>query len=416
MESTKGNILITNYHCASNRGDAAILEGISTTLNNHLPGNQTVLTEYPNSSTYINNMMSLEQRTAAFRPDRPTHAAAYLADLFHVTSLSDRVCSWVEKKLNLEPYCSSDIIIGTGGHYLTEIYYPAKLGVLWELSHCKDLGKPVILCGQSFGPIESTPYKKVTRRVMNKLDAITVRDSDSKRHLESLGITTDIYQTADLAFAMDLNDSNPLSTRRLEALPSLKGEPVFTISVRDWSHFNQGGMSQYLEGIASLCEMLVNEYNGSVYFLSTCTGFDGYHTDDRVTSHQVCDKLLDNVQDDVHIVTGEYTPQELVTLFKNVDLHIGTRMHSLVLALLAETPVVGIEYQFKTSGLMSMFDLDEYVLPIEETTSESLRALFEKAYTNIEEIDARIERNLPLVRKQAEQNGRIVAEVFEDYS
>lgn len=418
METTSSKkILITNFHCASNRGDAAILEGLSTSLNQVASQNQIVATEFPNASTYVNNVKTIEQRTAPFRIDRPRRTVAYLTELVGATRLADSLQAWVESKLNLEPYHSADIIVGTGGHYLTEIYYPGKLGVLWELNYCKEIGKPVVLCGQSFGPVEKLPYRQLTRRVINKVDAITVRDQQSKANLESLGVKTDIHLTADTAFAMEPNrEVKPLSGRRLEQLPSLSGDPAFTISVRDWSHFEESGMRQYLEGIADLCEFLIKTYNGQVYLLSTCTGFDGYHTDDRITGHRVCDLLTDDIKDDVRIVTGEYTPQELVHLFEDVDFHIGTRMHSLVLALLAGTPIVGIEYQFKTTGLMEMFDLEEYVLSIDDVDSRSLRKMFEKGYSDSQKIEKRIEDNLPAVRKAAQQNGKIVADVLNDYS
>lgn len=409
-------ILITNFHCASNRGDAAILEGLSTSLGRTISQNQIVATEFPNSSRYINNIKSIEQQTAPFRIDRPRRTAAYLVGSVGAPGLLDHFQEWAKSELNLEPYHSANIIVGTGGHYLTEIYYPGKLGVLWEMNYCKEIGKPVVLCGQSFGPVRKTPYRQLTQRVLNKVDAITVRDQRSKGNLEALRLNTDIHLTADTAFAMDPNrGSKPLSERRLEKLPSLSGDPAFTISVRDWSHFEEGGMSQYLEAIADLCEVLVKTYDGRVYLLSTCTGLDGYHTDDRITGHRVHDLLADEIKNDVQIVTGEYTPQEIIHMFEDIDFHIGTRMHSLILALLAGTPIVGIEYQFKTTGLMEMFELEEYVILIDDVDSRSLQTLFENGYKNRKKIKKQIEDHLPAVRKAAQQNGEIVADVLHKY-
>lgn len=413
-ERTANNILITNFHCASNRGDAAILEGLSHSLNK-ISTSQIVATEFPNSSNYINNVNSVKQKTAPFRIDRPGRTIAYMIEQIRLSKLSSTFNDWTSAKLNLEPYHNADIIVGTGGHYLTDIYFPGKLGVLWEMNYCKELGKPVVLCGQSVGPIEKFPYKQLTRRVLNKLDAITVRDRQSKKYLESIGISSNVYITADTAFAMELTHEKPLSMRRLEPVPSLSSNPAFTISVRDWSHFGESGMNQYLEGIAELCDHLVRTYDGFVYLLSTCTGFDGYHTDDRVTSHRVFDLLDKEISTNVQIVTGEYTPQELVYLYEEADFHIGTRMHSLVLAMLAGTPVIGVEYQFKTTGLMEMFELEDYVLSINDVDCHSIVELFEKGYMNRDRIRKNIDSKLPEVKKAAQRNVDIVERVLDDY-
>lgn len=407
-------VLITNYHCASNRGDAAILDGLSTAIQRQVDTKQQIVTEFPASAKYVHGVTATKQQTTPFRIDRPTRSIAYLANLLGVDDHSTRIDTWVKSELGLIPYQEADIIVGTGGHYLTNIYYPGKLGVLWELNYCKSIGKTVVLCGQSFGPVDKIPYKQLTRAVLNKIDMITVRDDQSKRNLKEIGVKTDVRVTADAAFAMELGDNEaPLSKRRLEGLPSLKGNPIITVSVRNWGHFEEGGMQSYLTSVSSLCEYLIDEYGATVYLLSTCTGFDGYHTDDRVTGHMVYDRLPEPVKDDVRIVSGEYTPQELVSLFEKANFHVGTRMHSLVLALIAHTPVVGIEYQFKTTGLMSKFGLEDYVLPIEEVNNSNLRNLFKSGYSDRKRIKEIIRNRLPEIQRSAQQNGKVIAELLD---
>lgn len=406
----KPSALVSNYHSASNRGDAAILEGLREILSDTEFELQGVMTEYPDAARNINQITAFEQKTTPFRLDRPFRTAAYLITTLGLNKgVAD---SWVNDKLNLAPYRKADWIIGTGGHYLTDVYYPGKLGLLWEIQHCNRIGKNVILLGQSFGPIENKLYRQITRRILNKVDIITVRDRRSYENLREMGVDTEVRLTADLAFSMDTKKADT-SLNRVEEDPDIRGDPAISISVRDWPYFDRGGMETYLSGIASICKELVRDRGATVYFLSTCTGYGGYHTDDRIPANKVCDRLPEDIEDNTHIVSGEYTPQELIRFYSDIDFHIGTRMHSLVLAILAKTPVIGIEYQFKTTGMMEMFDLENYVMSIENVDEDSGPQFAMEGIQDKEIIQQRVESSLPKVREKANQNTKIIQDLLQ---
>lgn len=414
------NILITNYHCASNRGDAAILEGVVEGIQTEFPNAVfTVATEYPAAATIINNSIdSTEQRLVPFKPYH--FRKNPLLGLFTANVLINRVLprtpisSYTTSKLNFQPYLEADLIVATGGQYLTDNYMPSKLGALWELALCKLLGKPVVLYAQSIGPLNKQPFASIARRVFDKIDLITLRDSHSKHVLKSLGVSkTPMYVTADAAFSMTVKQKSdtPLRGRRIENPPSLDSHnPVVSISCRKWSYFQRGGQEKYEEAVAKCADWLIKERSARVVFISTCTGFDGYHTDDRVTAHSVIDRMNQKCSNNPQIVTGEYTPKELSMLYREVDIHVGTRMHSNILAILQETPVVGIEYEFKTKELMRQFDLEDYLVDIDQITPHSLIERMDQAFERQNSLSENIKNNLQTVQKDSLRNAELIAE------
>jgi len=50
----------------------------------------------------------------------------------HKRGLSTPGSDYIRQKTNIEHYLDADLVVSTGGHHLTDYYYPAKVGTLWE--------------------------------------------------------------------------------------------------------------------------------------------------------------------------------------------------------------------------------------------------------------------------------------------
>jgi colanic acid/amylovoran biosynthesis protein len=414
-------ILILDYHCASNRGDAGILEGVMASLQRYFPGAEfTVMTEYPSSAKCINQIDSVRQPMVPFKLYNPikniASIYALIAAVFVKRGIVPLGMKSIIEKLSLQPFIEADLIISKGGGFLNDFYALASLGRLWGFYFAKLLGKPVVLYAQSIGPLNRTPYRQIARYVLNKVDLITLRDNKSKEILQSMGVNKPpIYVTFDAAFAMPLAKLKPIQLWRYEdiVLPDSAVLKI-SISVRKWGHYEiTNGHRQYVSTIASLADWFIREKNARVYFVSTCTGFDGYHTDDRVVAHEVIEQMEFCSEKNPTILCGEYTPQELVKIYKYMDLHIGTRMHSNIFALLAKTPVVTIGYEFKTIELMKLFDFEEYFVDINHIKLEDLKNKADRALANREKLKSEISNKLPKIKIGSEYTAKLVVNMIK---
>ncbi len=73
---------------------------------------------------------------------------------------------------------------------------------------------------------------------------------------------------------------------------------------------------------------------------------------------------------------------------------------------------MAIQYEFKTQGLMNFFGLNDFVLDINNITSESLIQLVEKTISKKKWIQQQIFNKLLELKQQADKNAMFVYEIF----
>ena len=72
------------------------------------------------------------------------------------------------------------------------------------------------------------------------------------------------------------------------------------------------------------------------------------------------------------VKSDDWSPYELKALISNFDGFLGTRMHSNIFATSVGVPTVAIAYEKKTNGIMHMLDLNDYVVEINNISSDEL--------------------------------------------
>lgn len=410
------NILITDYYCASNRGDAAILEGIYQSLENVYPNADIrVMTEHPRAAQLVHGFDAEDQALAGFqwRISKKNAARAYLSLLspLYIRGVPTPGFDYIKKRANIQPYLDADLVVSTGGQFLTDIYFPEKVGVLWEHYFLSQLNIPVVIYAQTLGPFNRPPYRRMTKKILEKAELIITRDKKSKNLVEDLGVSTQVYFTADAAFSMDAEVYRDTPLFRLNEKDNIpdNNETIVSISVREWKHTDENTtVEDYSQTIADVADWLVEEKNSNVVFASTCTSLAGYHNDDRLIAAQIVNLMECNERDKVQILTGEYMPQQLVGIYDQMDLHIGMRMHSNILALMSETPIVAIQYQFKTKGLMDMFNILDYMIDINNIERESLQCIVNNAFSNYSKLTETITSELPAIQQESRRSAHLI--------
>ena len=80
---------------------------------------------------------------------------------------------------------------------------------------------------------------------------------------------------------------------------------------------------------------------------------------------------------------------------------IGTRLHSCILALCANTPVLAIKYQgYKTEGVMAAAHLSEYVLDIYTVKDYEIIEKINHIISNLNELKLHINNKVTDINKQ----------------
>ncbi len=353
-------ILITDSFCSSNRGDAAILDGMITGF--AARGAEIgVVSHFPG-----------------------------VAHHFHgIDAIADHDVVGVARAIR-----RADLVVSCGGSFLHDLYAKNLNPRLATMHLSRRAGVPYAIFGQSIGPLVAPLSRMGAREVLDGAAWIGVRDQASAEIVRSLGVGAPLHVGVDAAV---LGEGVRCGARTAEA----SDRPVLGVTVRNW-HFpgSEDGPAQqsaYESDVATACRAWIAETGGRVRFLSNCTSFGGYLQDDRIVARRVAA----GVPQAIVVEDDALTFAEVRGMAGACDFFLGTRMHSLIFATTAGVPAVGIAYEFKTGEWMESVGLGAWWVDITDTRHLSERVV--EGWRAREESKYSLTMRLPGIRSRADR-------------
>jgi len=240
---------------------------------------------------------------------------------------------------------------------------------------------PVVLSGQTIGPLNNRRDSRYARRVLSKAQLITLRDiGTSRSRLHALGVRGPVVlETADDAIDLPaVSKDQALSALYKEegslqehGLPELLVAMNLKGSLRLYKDptAKDSELDHEIEVMAGLADRLIDHYGATLLLIPT--GY-GVTTDDR-DLHR---RLVSMVRSPESIVpiTGEYTAPLLKGLIALCDFAVGIRYHFCVFAASSTVPFLGmasgIYQRTKLKGLADLCDLPDAYYPEDLATAD----------------------------------------------
>jgi polysaccharide pyruvyl transferase CsaB len=238
------------------------------------------------------------------------------------------------------------------------------------------LNKKTICYAIGVGPLNTRFGKFISRKILNKIKLITVRDNISKKILIDNSINKpQIRVTADpVLFFDNINKENGMKILRKEGLKENKKMligvsifywfhtkkyiPVkFVIKNKIWKKKETEKFSEYCKKLAYFFDDLASKYNAKIIFISM-------KKTDKTASYEVINHMKKN--EECLVLEENHGPSEMRDIIANMDLLIGQHLHSLILAANANVPIFGIIYDPKIIGFMQLLDMMDYTESIED--------------------------------------------------
>ncbi len=348
-------IVISGYYGYGNTGDEAVLAGILATFRQlNLDAEVTVLSGDPS-------------RTASEHPGvRALHRYRQL----------------------LSAVRGADLVISGGGSLLQDatsarsIYY-----YLFVLRLARMLGKPTMVYAQGIGPLIRPGARKWTAGILNRMKAITVRDSDSKALLESIGVRMPVTVTADPAFLVEPDQD--------EARNALDGhglarQEFILASVRPWQD-NSDWPERFGRGLREASEQL----GVPIAVLPM------QESEDLALSEEISAGTLIRGVSRVPTVKG---------LIGRASLVVGMRLHALIFAASEGVPFVPVAYDPKVASFAAM--TGQPSLDVTTLDADALSAAIVSAWNERAERRAHLARCAEQMKRQALESGRIAADLL----
>ncbi|HOB30276.1 MAG TPA: polysaccharide pyruvyl transferase CsaB [Bacillota bacterium] len=356
-----GNVLLSGYYGFGNIGDEAILTSTINALRKARPDlNLIVLSQHPDETSHTYNVES-----------------------YHRMSITE-----VTKAMK-----KSDLVIFGGGSLLQDatsfrslLYY---LSII-NLAHIYK--KPVIVYANGIGPIRSRLGRVLTKRALETVEAITVRDAESRDELIEMGVTKDIEVTADPAFLLEPSPDyvvdEILQSHGLDSKTDIVWIALRDINAPDWFH------GQIKTLISTLREQ----------GLSPC--FLAMQSKDLKLTNALNQELAEMDQDPLPVISN-ISPEETLGILELGQFCLGMRLHTLILSAKAGIPFMGVYIDPKIGAFCRSTGLPQLPYPQKEPNFdlvEEFSALMENAdtYKNI------LNEKLSILSSLAQQNIDIV--------
>ncbi|MCX5776721.1 MAG: polysaccharide pyruvyl transferase CsaB [Candidatus Firestonebacteria bacterium] len=203
------------------------------------------------------------------------------------------------------------VVGGGGGLFQNKTSSASLFYYLLLILLAKMFFKRVVLLSQGIGPIYGKWPRYFSRIILNLTDSITVRDSGSFRELKILGVKKDVVVAADAVFALNFISSDGKKPNNGKVGVALRKFDDYLF---------------YVEKLREVKEELKNsEKTGFVFY--------PFHLpEDIITGEEV--SLKTKLED-------------LLCEFSTLDLVVGARYHSLLLAYALRKPFIGINVDTK---------------------------------------------------------------------
>ncbi|WP_310481129.1 polysaccharide pyruvyl transferase CsaB [Chamaesiphon sp. VAR_48_metabat_403] len=231
----------------------------------------------------------------------------------------------------------SQVLILGGGSLIQDatsirnsIYYGGLIGL------ARQFGLQTFAIAQGIGPLNKPLTRWIAKRAFENCTAVSVRDPASAALLEQWGIPC--------VMAPD-----PVWSLAATPVPELANipSPKIAVTLRSHPKLTTSSLTTLTQALASL-----QASTGSHILLVPFQP-----TTDLEIAQQIQAQLTDNSQ----IITLS-NPKQLKGLFQNVDLAIGMRYHSLIMAAAEGCKCWAISYDPKVSKLMTEIDIPGWEL------------------------------------------------------
>ena len=265
----------------------------------------------------------------------------------------------------LRKFRRAALYINGGGSLMQDVTsYRSLWFYLWTLAAAKRHGCPVIMYGCGIGPIYSKRNRARTTKVMNRyVDAITLRDPDSMKELEVLGVTK-----PKIALSADTTVSLPPAPEDVvDGILDSVGIPVhgnyIGFVLRPWPSFEEKA-----KVIAAAADYAYETYGYTPVFFPIEPRLD-------VSAAQ---RVIQRMHAPHYLFTEAYTAAQTIGILSRMKVVVSMRLHGLIFAGSQGVPLVGIVYDQKVSSFLSYIGQDLYE-DLNKLSEEKLKVLIDGA-------------------------------------
>lgn len=360
-------IIISGYYGFKNSGDDALLEAVIKDIKSHK--------ESPNITVLSANPKETAQR-------------------YRVNAINRLNPFSLMKHMK-----NAGLLISGGGTLIQDatstkslIYYLSVLRL--AISR----GAKTMLYSNGIGPLKNKANINRAVKVLNKVDAITLRDPESMRVLKEIGVTTPAIVTADPVFGIEnFNRDKGRKILTVFGITDLD-RGIIGVSVRKTKDTD----GDFEETVARVCDYIIEKHNHNVVFIPMQTNKD----------EGVSRNIMARMKNRAYIIDKRLSVEDVISVVSATEGCIGMRLHSLIYAAIANVPLMGISYDPKIKGFLDYTSQTLYA-DINDFNESKGYEMADELITNREILKENLKVQYDVLKKKAKRNGEIAAGLYE---
>lgn len=239
----------------------------------------------------------------------------------------------------IKAIAAADGVISGGGSLLQDKTglksVPYYTGIMMIARY---LRKPFFVYAQGIGPLEKSISRKLVKFAVTKANFLSVRDQESFDLLRTVGVGGQIELVPDPVMGMEYKKGLNHAWLEKEGLVGESEESFITVAIRDWPSPSFPDFKKKIVEVLDRCSTV----GYKVVFLP----MHGEHDD--AFSREIMAAMKNNA----FIFPYNASIEEKISLIGDSSLLIGMRLHALIFAAIAHTPMVGISYDPKIDSFI----------------------------------------------------------------
>ena len=359
-------ILVSGYYGFNNAGDEAILDALIQSIRGlDMPTRITVLSNTPELTTKKHGVAAVNRFSfrAVFRAVGRT-----------------------------------DLLISGGGSLLQDksstrsiLYY------LFIIRLAKLRRKPVMLYANGIGPVSRPFNRRLMKRVISRVDVITLREESSRDELVNMGVTgREIHVTADPIFLLRSADVEGAAEAALRGAGVPADKPLVGISVRS---LRTG--ENFVEEMAKFGDRISEARGVAVVFIAMQAPHDV----------NLSREIMGRMKQPAYLLDSDLPPEAFIGATGRMGLVVAMRLHTMLFAAKAKTPVIGLICDPKIEYFAEKL-AQPNAGPVEDFAADQLLALVDTVLDQREAYRDRLAQAVGEMDAGAAENGRLLDELL----
>jgi colanic acid/amylovoran biosynthesis protein len=319
----------------------------------------------------------------------------FLTNLFFSTETAQTIAE----------FRNTDAVFIKGGGFIHAHGEKTAPYVIWFFLFYIKLGlklkKKVVFLPNSYGPFDGLTVKSQIRNTLIKMDLILARENISAQKISQL-LNKSVTVSPDLGFYLKASDKD-VGRKILNRYGFSQDDKVVGITIRPWRFPGKDNPEElyekYINSVKALA-LHIQQEGFKVAFFNQSLGPNA-HEDDRNAIQYLISKFDESDKHKFVWVNDNFNCEDLKSIYSNLFFFIGTRFHSVIFSMTSLVPSIAIGYGGnKAKGIMSDFQLDDFVIQIEDVTPLALTSRFDKGIKQYSFIKGRLEENIILLEQK----------------